>query len=52
MLRGQRTDGVRIPFDLMNIFDKVYELRDGAAPAWAPRSWHSDAIYGIIAYDF
>jgi outer membrane receptor protein involved in Fe transport len=44
---------VNIRFDVVNIFDKIYELRDGSGiGVGAPQFGQRRGFYGTIAYDF
>jgi hypothetical protein len=44
---------ISIRFDVVNIFDKVYELRDGSGiGVGAPQFGQRRGFYGTIAYDF
>jgi hypothetical protein len=44
---------VKIRFDVVNIFDKIYELRDGSGiGVFAPQFGQRRGFYGTIAYDF
>jgi hypothetical protein len=44
---------ITIRFDVVNIFDKVYELRDGSGiGVGAPQFGQRRGFYGTIAYDF
>jgi outer membrane receptor protein involved in Fe transport len=44
---------VKIRFDVLNIFDKIYELRDGSGiGVGAPQFGHRRGFYGTVAYDF
>ena len=43
----------QISFDVVNILDKIYELRDGSGiGVGAPRSGQRRGFYGTIACDF
>ena len=44
---------IKVRFDVVNVFDEVYELRNGtgvgvAAPSYGPRR----GFYGGVTYDF
>ncbi|HEY2626335.1 MAG TPA: TonB-dependent receptor [Candidatus Udaeobacter sp.] len=44
---------VKIRFDVVNIFDKVYELRSGSGiGVFAPQFGQRRGFYGTVAYDF
>jgi len=44
---------VKIRFDVVNLFDKVYELRDGSGiGVGAPQFGQRRGFYGTVAYDF
>ena len=44
---------IKIRFDVVNIFDKIYELRDGSGiGVGAPQFGQRRGFYGTIAYDF
>ena len=44
---------LKIRFDVVNIFDKVYELRDGSGiGVGAPQFGQRRGFYGTVAYDF
>jgi hypothetical protein len=44
---------VKIRFDVVNIFDKIYELRDGSGiGVGAPQFGQRRGFYGTVAYDF
>jgi outer membrane receptor protein involved in Fe transport len=44
---------VKIRFDVVNILDKIYELRDGSGiGVGAPQFGHRRGFYGTVAYDF
>jgi outer membrane receptor protein involved in Fe transport len=43
----------RARFDVVNLFDKIYELRDGRGiGVGAPQFGQRRGFYGTIAYDF
>ena len=43
----------KVRFDVVNLFDKVYELRDGSGiGVFAPQFGQRRGFYGTIAYDF
>jgi outer membrane receptor protein involved in Fe transport len=43
----------RVRFDVVNLFDKIYELRDGSGiGVGAPQYGQRRGFYGTIAYDF
>jgi hypothetical protein len=43
----------KIRFDIVNLFDEVYELRDGSGiGVHAPQFGQRRGFYGTIAYDF
>jgi outer membrane receptor protein involved in Fe transport len=43
----------KIRFDVVNLFDKIYELRDGSGiGVGAPQFGQRRGFYGTIAYDF
>jgi hypothetical protein len=44
---------VKIRFDVVNLFDKVYQLRDGSGiGVGAPQFGQRRGFYGTVAYDF
>jgi hypothetical protein len=44
---------VKIRFDVVNILDTIYELRDGSGiGVGAPQFGHRRGFYGTVAYDF
>ena len=44
---------LNIRFDVVNIFDKIYELRDGSGiGVGAPQFGQRRGFYGTVAYDF
>jgi hypothetical protein len=44
---------LKIRFDVVNIFDKIYELRDGSGiGVGAPQFGQRRGFYGTVAYDF
>jgi hypothetical protein len=44
---------VKIRFDVVNLFDKIYELRDGSGiGVFAPQFGQRRGFYGTVAYDF
>ena len=44
---------VNVRFDVVNLLDKVYELRDGSGVGvFAPQFGQRRGFYGTIAYDF
>jgi outer membrane receptor protein involved in Fe transport len=44
---------VKVRFDVVNLLDKVYELRDGSGiGVFAPQFGQRRGFYGTIAYDF
>ena len=45
--------GFKIRFDVVNLFDEVYELRDGSGiGVFAPQFGQRRGFYGTVAYDF
>jgi outer membrane receptor protein involved in Fe transport len=43
----------KIRFDIVNLFDEVYELRDGSGiGVHAPQFGQRRGFYGTVAYDF
>jgi len=51
-VRGFSVDA-RARFDVVNLFDKIYELRDGRGiGVGAPQFGQRRGFYGTIAYDF
>jgi len=53
--RIQLTDktALKIRFDVVNLFDKIYELRDGSGiGVGAPQFGQRRGFYGTVAYDF
>jgi outer membrane receptor protein involved in Fe transport len=43
----------KVRFDVVNLFDKVYELRDGSGiGVFAPQFGQRRGFYGTVAYDF
>ncbi|MGH8094787.1 MAG: TonB-dependent receptor [Chthoniobacterales bacterium] len=50
-LGGKRA--IRVRFDVVNLFDKIYELRDGSGiGVGAPQFGQRRGFYGTISYDF
>jgi TonB dependent receptor len=50
-LGGRRA--VKVRFDVVNLFDKIYELRDGSGiGVGAPQFGQRRGFYGTVAYDF
>jgi len=44
---------VLVRFDVVNLFDKIYELRDGSGiGVGAPQFGQRRGFYGTVAYDF
>jgi hypothetical protein len=44
---------LKVRFDVVNIFDKIYELRDGSGiGVGAPQFGQRRGFYGTVAYDF
>jgi outer membrane receptor protein involved in Fe transport len=44
---------LKIRFDVVNLFDKIYELRDGSGiGVGAPQFGQRRGFYGTVAYDF
>jgi len=44
---------IKVRFDVVNLFDKIYELRDGSGiGVGAPQFGQRRGFYGTIAYDF
>ena len=44
---------LKIRFDVLNILDKIYELRDGSGiGVGAPQFGQRRGFYGTVAYDF
>jgi outer membrane receptor protein involved in Fe transport len=44
---------LKIRFDVVNLFDKIYELRDGSGiGVGAPQFGQRRGLYGTVAYDF
>lgn len=44
---------VKVRFDVVNLFDKIYELRDGSGiGVGAPQFGQRRGFYGTVAYDF
>ena len=44
---------LKIRFDVVNILDKIYELRDGSGiGVGAPQFGQRRGFYGTVAYDF
>jgi outer membrane receptor protein involved in Fe transport len=44
---------VAVRFDVVNLFDKIYELRDGSGiGVGAPQFGQRRGFYGTVAYDF
>ena len=44
---------LKIRFDVVNVFDKIYELRDGSGiGVGAPQFGQRRGFYGTVAYDF
>lgn len=47
------TRSVRVRFDVVNLFDKIYELRDGSGiGVGAPQFGQRRGFYGTVSYDF
>jgi outer membrane receptor protein involved in Fe transport len=43
----------KIRFDVVNLFDKIYELRDGSGiGVGASQFRQRRGVYGTVAYDF
>ena len=43
----------KVRFDIVNLFDKIYELRDGSGiGVGAPQFGQRRGFYGTVAYDF
>jgi outer membrane cobalamin receptor len=43
----------KVRFDVVNLFDKIYELRDGSGiGVFAPQYGQRRGFYGTVAYDF
>jgi outer membrane cobalamin receptor len=43
----------KVRFDIVNLFDKVYELRNGSGiGVFAPQFGQRRGFYGTVAYDF
>jgi hypothetical protein len=43
----------KVRFDVVNLFDKIYELRDGSGiGVFAPQFGQRRGFYGTVAYDF
>ena len=43
----------KIRFDIVNLFDEIYELRDGSGiGVGAPQFGQRRGFYGTVAYDF
>jgi outer membrane receptor protein involved in Fe transport len=46
-------NALKIRFDVVNLFDKIYELRDGSGiGVGAPQFGQRRGFYGTVAYDF
>jgi hypothetical protein len=44
---------LKIRMDVMSLFDKIYELRDGSGiGVFAPQFGQRRGFYGTVAYDF
>jgi hypothetical protein len=44
---------IKVRFDVLNLFDKIYELRDGSGiGVGAPQFGQRRGFYGTVAYDF
>jgi len=44
---------IKLRFDVLNLFDKIYELRDGSGiGVGAPQFGQRRGFYGTVAYDF
>jgi outer membrane receptor protein involved in Fe transport len=44
---------LKIRFDVLNILDKIYELRDGSGiGVGAPQFGQRRGFYGTVSYDF
>jgi outer membrane receptor protein involved in Fe transport len=52
-LKISRVGNFKVRFDVVNLFDKIYELRDGSGiGVGAPQFGQRRGFYGTIAYDF
>jgi len=50
-LGGRRA--IKVRFDVVNLFDKIYEIRDGSGiGVGAPQFGQRRGFYGTVAYDF
>jgi outer membrane receptor protein involved in Fe transport len=44
---------IKVRFDVVNLFDKIYEIRDGSGiGVGAPQFGQRRGFYGTVAYDF
>ena len=44
---------MRVRFDVVNLLDRIYELRDGSGMEWVLRNTVSAAaFYGTVSYNF
>jgi len=44
---------IKVRLDVVNLFDKIYELRDGSGiGVGAPQFGQRRGFYGTVAYDF
>ena len=51
--KSRRRLPLKIRFDVVNILDKIYELRDGSGiGVGAPQFGQRRGFYGTVAYDF
>ena len=52
-LKIPRVGNFKVRFDVVNLFDKIYELRDGSGiGVGAPQFGQRRGFYGTVAYDF
>jgi hypothetical protein len=53
LLRIPKIGTFKVRFDVVNLFDKIYELRDGSGiGVGAPQYGQRRGFYGTVAYDF
>jgi outer membrane receptor protein involved in Fe transport len=53
LLRIPKLGTFKVRFDVVNLFDKIYELRDGSGiGVGAPQYGQRRGFYGTVAYDF
>jgi outer membrane receptor protein involved in Fe transport len=51
--RTQKKQAIKVRFDVVNLFDKIYEIRDGSGiGVGAPQFGQRRGFFGTVAYDF